>query len=98
MKRNPSYLHQDFGLFTEISSCSENPFFACWRVTFFACTKKVTKEMHPGRVGPQKSMGASLAAMILLQGRMDAPSGLIHAKTQIPVRFTLAKSPLLGNA
>ena len=64
----------------------------------FACTKKVTKEMHPGRVGPQKSMGASLAAMILLQGRMDAPSGLIHAKTHIPVRFTLAKSPLRGNA
>ena len=36
---------------TEIFSGFENPFFACGRVTFFACTKKVTKEMHPDRVG-----------------------------------------------
>ena len=34
----------------------------------FACTKKVTKEIHPGRVGPR----ASLAERALLQGRFDA--------------------------
>ena len=74
------------------------PFSPEWRVTFFACTKKVTKEMHPGRVGPQKSMGASLAEQVLLQGRMDAPSRLIHAEMHIPVHFALAKPALLGNA
>jgi hypothetical protein len=82
------------GLFAEIYSGFESPFFACWRVTFFACTKKVTKEMHPVAL----ALRASLAAVVLLQGRFDAPSGLIKTKMHIPVHFTLAKSLLLGNA
>ena len=44
-------------MFPESSSDFEIPCFACGRVTFFACTKKVTKEMHPGRVGPGKAPG-----------------------------------------
>jgi hypothetical protein len=60
------------------------------RVTFFARAKKVTKETRPAAMAPNK-FGAALTVSVLLQGRMDAPSGLIHAKTHIPVRFTLAK-------
>jgi hypothetical protein len=36
--------------------------------------------------------------MILLQGRMDAPSGLIHAEMHIHVHFALANPALRDNA
>ena len=82
-------------LFTDIYSCVENPFFACGRVTFFACTKKVTKEMHPGRVGlrlPSQS-GLSFKAVLI---RFCAAHSMLRLKSGLHIlvqAFAACRSP-----
>jgi hypothetical protein len=74
----------------------ENPFFACWRVTSFACAKEVTKKTHPGAL----ALRASLAEWLLLQGRFDARPCLSKLKWPsmaiLPWQMPLCEATLMG--
>ena len=54
------------GLFTEISSGFENPFFACGRVTSFAWPKEVTKKRPPRSRWPSASFAAAVFYVYLM--------------------------------
>ena len=64
----------------------------------FCLHKRSNQENAPRPRRPRKSTGATLEKRALLQGRMDAPSGLIHAEMHIPVHFALASHAFRGDA